>query len=341
MNATHTLDETRYAEILARSPAATFFHTRTWARILAASFPALEDHSYVTEVDGQAHAIPLFRWVRLRGLLRTWHSSFPFLYGGPIPPAPAAWERMLAHVAAGDDSVFVLGNPFAVSAGQGASLEEGSPVPPGPGAGRLLRGDEITHLVVLPGSIDQYWSEVLTTRKRNDIRRLSRKGVVVELTGEADAVAQVYALYRQRMAGWAQRPGIIYPQAFYEAMLALGGGAVRLYVARYGQRTIGGAFVVRWNGITHYNAGYFDDDARALRPNVLIQERIIRDAIEDRCHTYDMLPSAGLASVETFKESFGGVRTPVPRWEQTGRWHRWLRRLRRHPSQTTGGNDEL
>lgn len=324
MGAPSPRDDSRFEAILANRPEATFFHTRAWARIVTAAFPQIEDCSTILRVEGEPYAVPLFRWRRLGGLLATRHSSFPFLYGGPIPARAVAFGALLERLARGRDALVVIGNPFA-----GPMTGAAAALPTAAAGDRLPAVAETTHVLALPRSIEAFWEQVLTSRKRNDIRRLTQKGVTVELARDTAAAGQVYALYRRRMSTWAQRPGFVYPPRFYPAMLEHGGDAVRLYVARFEGRVIGGAFITRWNGIAHYNAGYFDDDARALRPNVLIQERIIRDAIADGYHTYDMLPSAGLRPVEEFKESFGGVRTSFPRWERLGAWHRLAHGLRR------------
>lgn len=334
MSARSSGDDSRYTALLTGRREATFFHTRTWARIVSVAFPQVQDCSRVLTVDGESFAVPLFRWRRLGGLLSTRHSSFPFLYGGPIPARPAAYGALLTRLARGGDAWVVIGNPLA-----GPTVCGATDLARAPGGAPLTPTPETTHLLRLPSSIDEYWEKVLSSRKRNDIRRLTQKGVAIELSREADDVRRVHQLYRQRMTTWAQRPGLIFPLAFYRAMVDLGGAAVRLYVARFEGRVIGGAFITRWNGIAHYNAGYFDDAARALRPNVLIQERVIRDAIADGCHTYDMLPSAGLQPVEEFKESFGGVRTSFPRWERLGPLHRLVRGLRRGRSREEAERD--
>jgi hypothetical protein len=314
-------DAREYDALVTGAPEATFFHTRLWARIVTEAFPQLTDCSAILRVEGVAHAVPLFRWRRFALGPRTLHSGFPFLYGGPIPARPAAWSALLELLAATRAALTVIGNPFA-------------PEPPPPCAARgLVAATEETHLLELPATIDAYWSDVLTPRKRNDIRRLTQKGVAIETTDAAADIDRVHELYRQRMASWAQRPGLVYPPELYRAMLRASEGAVRLYVARHAGRVIGGAYIVSWNGIAHYSAGYFDEEMRSLRPNILIQERVIRDAIAQRVRIYDMLPSAGLASVEAFKESMGGRRTPFARWERIGASQRLVRgvksRLRR------------
>ncbi len=308
--------ETRYEQLLVDAPEATLFHTRAWARIVTAAFPQLEDLSTILTTSAGEHALPVFRWRRLGGLLATRHSSFPFLYGGPVPARAEAWIGAQSVLTGRAHSAVLIGNPFAAD---GARLEDASPTD---------TDWETTHMLTLPETVEAFWSGILTTRKRNDIRRLTRKGVEVATSREPADIEAVYGLYLKRMATWSQRPGLIYPLALYERQMAADDATTRLYVARFEGRIVGGTFVCCWNGIWHYQAGYFDHDARSLRPNVLVQERIIRDAIETGARIYDMLPSAGIASVEAFKESFGGRRTRFPRWEREGCVHGLIRRLR-------------
>lgn len=304
------IDDQRYEALLKGAPEATLYHTRRWAEIMTRTFPRLRDESTILRApDGSAAALPLFAWRRAAGLLTTRHSSFPFVYGGPVPATPATWLAAREYLRTRGGSHVLIGNPF------GAALP-GAPM-----------GDT-THILTLPATPEVYWDEVLTSRKRNDIRRLTKKGVTIERSSADADVRAFYALYEKRMATWSVRPNLIFPIALYRIQLECAPDAVRLYIVRFEGRVIGGTFVCRHNGIVHYQAGYFDHDARNLRPNVLVQERIIRDAIEEGQRLYDMLPSAGLASVEEFKESFGGVRTPFPRWEARGALHRLAGRIR-------------
>jgi hypothetical protein len=288
---------------LARYPEATFYHTRIWARILTSAFPSLRDESRWRDCPGGRAAFPFFAWRRLGGLLTTRQSSFPFLYGGPVPRTIGGRDLMkdvLEENGHGSASLVVISNPFA----GGASIRMDA----------IGRESDSTHILRLPSRYEEYSEKILTTAKRNDIRRLAKHGVVVRLGGTEDEIATVHGLYRKSFARWGGTPGFVYPEAFYHAIVDLGEGYVRLYLAEHEGKIAGAAFVVRWNGHVHYHAGYFDHDARALRPNVLIQERVIRDAITDRFRDYDFLPSGGNKGVEEFKESFGGVRTPIVRY---------------------------
>ena len=61
--------------------------------------------------------LPLLAWERVGGLWRTLHSSFPFLYGGPVPRfGPQGQDRLPAVLSATRSpwsSLRVTGNPFS------------------------------------------------------------------------------------------------------------------------------------------------------------------------------------------------------------------------------------
>jgi len=309
-------DDAHFDEIVSDCPEATFYHTRCWARILLDTFPQLEDRSIIFSIDDCEYALPAFSWKRLGGLLKTTHSSFPFLYGAPLPLNDLSLAAALGYLKEESQSLVVVGNPFAASR------------PETDQSAQLVNTEEATHLLALPDTTEAFWNDVLTSRKRNDIRRLTKKGVRVERSTNESDVTAFYDLYLKRKLTWSQAPGLIYPRRLYDVMIAHGGDAVRLYMVRFEDRVIGGTFVCQFNGISHYQAGYYDHDAGRLRPNVLAQNQIIQDAIEEGNRIYDMLPSAGIPSVVKFKESFGASEVTFDRWEQMGRLHRFQKWVR-------------
>jgi len=296
---------------------ATFYHTRIWSRILQAAFPALRDAGIWLSAPGARATLPLHEWRRLGGAWTTLQSSFPFLYGGPVPRRIGEVDLMAEALRALADrgrSYALVGNPFAPGPAQSPKETSVS--------------EDRTHILTLPATHEEYWDGVLSTAKRNDVRRLTKKGVTVRLDEDGAQAGTIYRFYRLSFARWGGRPGLVYPEGLYRAMLRLGEGHVRLYVAEHEGRVLGGAFIVRWNGHVHYHAGYFDHEARSLRPNVLLQERIIRDAIADRFRDYDFLPSGGNRGVEEFKESFGGEPVPIFRYSHASALHRLAALLR-------------
>lgn len=311
---------------IARSPEGTIFHTRLWARVLHASFGQVRDVSRRRHVGPAAGAapsaeaeeflLPLYAWKRAGGILTTLHSSFPFLYGGPVPARTTGGVELLPAALRGLSqwaSVRMTGNPFA-GVSEPASI-----------VGFRVETDA-THLLELPATEEGFWDGVLTTAKRNDVRRLGKKGVVIEESRDEADVAAVYRLYLASFLRWGGRPRLVYPELFYQSLVRLGGESVRLTVARFEGRLLGGTFTLRWNGKVHYLAGYFDHESRSLRPNVLLQVESILRAIRDGHRWYDFLPSGGHTSVEEFKESFGGRKTDFPVYIRTGPLHRVLGR---------------
>ncbi len=355
--------------VLAGQTEATFFHSRRWARLIRSCFPQLTDRSLWFDGPEGPVLFPLFAWRRAGGLLTTLQSSFPFLYGGPVPSTDARGRdhlpRILRTLRPGLTSVRVSGNPFAALSAAVPVNQLGPDVRKAAEPGEPVAADsahdtarekraggheppavtqetqaigyqmhvETTHCLALPPTEAQYWEKGLTSAKRNDVRRLGKKGVVVEETRNGAEVEPVYRFYLASFKRWGGRPGVVYPLEFYQALLREGGDAIKLTVARHEGRLIGGTFSVRWNGIVHYLASYFDHESRALRPNVLIQVDSILGAIRNGFRYYDFLPSGGHSAVESFKESFGGLRTEYPVWERRGALHRILRR----PPYRSGG----
>ncbi len=309
----------------AASPEAAYFHTRAWARIVLASFPQLRDRSIWFDTPSGPALLPLFAWSRLGGLLTTLHSSFPFMYGGPVGPGGSEAGAILRHLSIHGSrlaSLRLQGNPFARSREVGID-PSGMQVP-----GLSIRGEQ-TQMMAVPGTEDEYWESVLEARRRNDIRRLMRKGVVVEASTDSSDLETVYGFYLDSFRRWGGRPAMVYPLAFYRNLIAMGGAEALFLVARFEGRLLGGSFFACWNRRTHYLAAYFDHDARALSPLALIQVEAIRRSIHGGCLVHDFLPSGGHQSVEAFKEGLGGRRTSFPVYERTGLVHRvagWLRR---------------
>lgn len=311
-----------------RHPEATVFHTRAWARISSRSFSRLRDASVWLEVDSPAgrsrHLLPLHEWRRARGLVTTAHSSFPHLYGGPVPSHGAGsapvLPAVLAWLGARRGTTLLTGNPLAIAT-HGAEIGAGSAA--GWEAGTLR-----THFRSLPATAAEFWDGELRTQRRNDVRRLTKRGVTVEESRSPEDVRAFYQLYLASFARWGGRPAFLHPEALYQNLIQLGGPSVRFTVARFEGRVLGGTFTLRHGLAVHYFAGYFDAEAKALRPNVLLQVDSIARAIADGFRYYDFLPSGGNAAVEQFKEGFGGKALELPVWARRSRRHRLIARLR-------------
>ena len=297
-------------------------------RTLHSSFPFAYGGS-VPARDG-AGADPACRFLsRLRYPLCSWRvTGNPFVGTSradtPLSRRAEATPPLAAVTSRSQPASNSLSRPTGTSPSPPEDIvpprPETVPAPP-PG---FMAEEDTTHLLALPDTEEAYWDGLLTTAQRNDWRRLVKKGVTVEETRDRRDADAVYELYRASFAHWGGEPRFVYPLSFYRAILAHGGEAVRLTVVRHEGRLAGGCFVLRWNGKAHYLAGYFDREARALRPAALLQIESILRAIRDGYRWYDFLPSGGHASVEDFKASLGGQSTPFPIWTRRGGLHRFV-----------------
>ncbi len=315
-----------WARILDAHPEeATIFHTREWGRHVASAFPQLEDRSFLFEVQSSSgvsqHVLPLFAWVRARGLLTTEQSSFPFQYGGPIPAVDAAGDpvlpRVLERLGQRQASFRIAGNPFGTVAATNGTLPNGWTV-----------SEDYTHLRSLPETDSAFWDDELKPGRRNDVRRMTKKGLLLE-DGKPEDVPDLYRLYLESFDRWGGRPAFVHPEAYYGRLGELPKGWTRFTVARWEGRTIGGVMALRYAGKVHYLAGYIDAEFRNLRANVLLQIDSIRHSIAGGYRIYDFLPSGGNPPVEAFKEGFGGARIPFPVHEKSSLAHQVVHSLRR------------
>ncbi|MEZ4648935.1 MAG: GNAT family N-acetyltransferase [Candidatus Eisenbacteria bacterium] len=380
-----------------RQAEGTIFHTRLWARITTESFPELRDRSSWVEVTTDAgssrHLLPLLEWRRGGGLVTTVHSSFPFIYGGPLPLRGAGGRivlpEVLEHLETLRGAVQVTGNPLmsavrparrgrdprsraddarsrrrkadAARTGAVAAAARLEPTHRRDRGrwnrrernrtnGRVRRrpavgwGDELvarsaawecaellTHPPHLPGD-SRAPSGTTASCPAPPERRASphQEGVSVGESRSAEDVSAVYRLAQEASLPerWGGTPTFLHPERFYQNLVALGDRYVRFSVARFEDAVIGGVFALRFGRAVHYFAGYMDADAKAQRPNVLLQVDSILQAIRDGFAFYDFLPSGGSEPVEQFKEGFGGVRYPVPVFTRRSLTHRLLARAR-------------
>src|ERR1041385_1765452 len=92
-------------------PSATFFQTRPWAEVLAATFPAWKADPVVIEFsDGNLMVLPILKHT-ITGYRE---SMIPHVYGGPIFSRLPNEEHLLAaqQIATWFPDITLLDNPF-------------------------------------------------------------------------------------------------------------------------------------------------------------------------------------------------------------------------------------
>ena len=276
--------------LAAASANATFYHTGTWLRALAAAYPRMSLRVMVARSDGRPVAFLPYLETR-RGFLRTlW--SLPFgTYGGPVGDPSACAELLRAYRAQ-------LSTPNVVSVG---CIDYGNTLD----ASEWNVTELSTHVVDISGGFDQVWRERFDKPRRRRARRAEEHGVTVRRGSGREDVARFMDVYRERLDDWKTGRG--HPESLFYALVEDGGEHVRLYVAEHEGAVVGGHLnfyykeaVIAWYGMTSARAG-------ESQAGTLLYMVCMRDACDAGYRTYNLGASLGKDSLVEYKESLGGV----------------------------------
>jgi CelD/BcsL family acetyltransferase involved in cellulose biosynthesis len=309
--------ETQWREALA-DPAATFFHTPEWSRLMEEAFPAsVESRPAAFRFsDGAVVVLPLMRLLKLRGLARSLHSMFPGVYGGPVCARALTGEERLAinEWLAGREGMrtFCLAPP-------GVS----NPVPSG---ARPL--SMTTQRLTLEKDLDLRSSGLLSHGKKYSLRRAEREGVRVRSAESPDDWMDYFRAYRASMERWQDASAYRYPRRLFERMAGDTSGGISLRMAVAGGEFAAGAIVLSHGNhvVTWHEASFQRFHKLRVKDYLLI--RIIEDAAREGYPSFDFNPSGGHETVEEFKASFGAEKVSLEAWIREPAWVRGGKRLR-------------
>lgn len=276
---------------LAASPGATFFHSRSWAEVLASTFRGWKPRPIVVEFsDGNVALLPLMsKAVFDIEIYR--ESMVPGVYGGPVflqPPNDEHWKGV-SSVIQRIPNLFMIGNPFV-----------NQPQP--------LRSSATmsTHVLDLCVGID---SVLRGFRKghRAAVKAAERSGVTVELAASTEDVAEYFRIYQHTLKRWGRVARGFYPARLFMNLFALTtyGENVKLWLARHDGVVIAGIWVFYHNDHAVYWHSATDTPYLSYHGNHLLVTAAIKDSCENALRWFDFNPSGGLAGVEHFKRGFG------------------------------------
>lgn len=296
MSGTAVLEVTdpRWADFVARQPAATAFHHPDWATLIARSYGFRAFAVATSDTTGKIQAgLPM---IEVRHLRREpkW-VSLPFTdYCPPLLSAPeeeAALSTALqeASQAAGVRRVEVR-----------APLLGTAPV-----------GTAFRHVVALDGDPDQVFARFRRT-VRQQIRQAENNGLTVrQAAGPEDLLGTFYRLHLRTR----RRIGVpIQPRRFFrmlwDSVISTGLGMV--FVAEANGQPVAAQVCLAWNGTMIGKFSASDDKAWSLRPNDLIIWHSIKTAFELDCRWLDMgRTDAGNEGLRAFKRSWAAVEEPL------------------------------
>jgi CelD/BcsL family acetyltransferase involved in cellulose biosynthesis len=312
-------------DLVASDPAATFFHTADWARLLCDSGIGVGEEYLCVEEEGRLTAgIPSVS-VR-RGPFRVVASMPLGTYGGLVlrdgsPTAAAdalvdAWLRQAGRVDVAaahlmDESGRTKGAPSGFS-----------------------RHTEQAHRIALDQGYDVVWSGFRPSA-RNKVRKAEKAGVLVRRADSEKDFLEYHDMLLECSERWGEK--CIFGRGFFAALSGLDGDAVQMWLAEHEGRTIGGDLnfvmhgrIMNWGNVSR-------ERARSLAPNNLLHAFSMRAGIEAGCVTYDLGSSAGIEGVDSFKSAFGTTLVPMERLSSEKAWYRAARaaaRLRERGGQS-------
>lgn len=177
-----------------------------------------------------------------------------------------------------------------------------------PGAAQI-RHDRDTVFVDLRASEDALWSGY-AGRARTDVRKARKCGVDVAVSDDMAAFA---ALYRARMRELDAGEPYFFDDAYFAAVQALGPGRRRLYLARAGGETIGGALVLLSPRFAHYHLAAAPKARQNLSPAAAVCDEMIRSLAasgREALHLGGGRTAAADDPLLRFKAGFSKARRP-------------------------------
>jgi hypothetical protein len=288
-------------EIALVSPEATFYHTGAWLGSLSLSFPSLRLRCLVAKSGSEVLGyLPFF--LSKRGPLgAVW--SLPFgTYGGPVCRGDEDVRRTLV------EEYTRLRTQRSIHEVGLVDFSDRVDV-------RLFRVETAsTHIIALKESFDDVWETAFEKSKRRQTRKALKEGLTVAEAGSLEELSRYYAIYLGRVDEWGERSR--YPERLFAELFKIGGGKVRLFIARRGDEMLGGHLnlyfrdtVIAWNGVVR-------DTADGTQASTLLYAECLKHACRGGYRSYNLGGSLGKQSLVDYKESLGGV----PHRYRTVRW---------------------
>ncbi len=284
------LTDPRWADFVARQPAATPFHHPEWARLLANCYGFRAFAVAVRDAAGEIRAgLPVMEVRHFRGEPK-W-VSLPFT--DYLPPLLAAPEEEAPLSSALEQESKAAGI---------RRVDVRSPL-----AGTVPIGCAFRHWIPLNEDPERVFAG-FPSKTRTHIRQAERRGVTVrQATDQEDLLEVFYGLHlrNRRRLGVPVQPRRFF-RLLWDSMISTGLGLV--FVAEASGQPVAAAVVLAWNGTLIGKFIASDEGAWSLRPNNLIIWRAVQAACERGCRWFDFgRTDAGNDGLRAYKRSWGAV----------------------------------
>ncbi|HAP00057.1 MAG TPA: hypothetical protein DCQ83_08450 [Fibrobacteres bacterium] len=137
---------------------------------------------------------------------------------------------------------------------------------------------------------------------------LARKnGVVIREARSLEDWERYYALYELSVQRWGEKATGKYPRALFDDIRSMlsGSAVMRLWLTEHEGEIGAGSLVFYHNNKALYWHGAADQRFFSLGATQLLYLHMVETAMQYHCEVLDLMGSAGLASLESFKGKFG------------------------------------
>jgi hypothetical protein len=185
-----------------------------------------------------------------------------------------------------------------------------------PGVVEVPRRVEVIDLV--PG-FDKLRQQTFARSVRHRLRKAEEAGVEVELDTTGRLVPVFHQIYRAWVDRWVPRSGLPPMVARrlamrqerlkkFETVAAMLGQACRVFVAWHrGQPVAAAISLVYGQHAIGWRSYSIKELAAPVSANILTQATCIADACHSGCRSFDLGQSGGVASLQSYKNSFGAT----------------------------------
>lgn len=271
------------------SRSVNFFQTFAWAELLSSHFPGFSPAPIV----GSSFVIPMVRRKRLSNITSSLY-GMPFLTTGGILQTAGANET-----------------PWGEINSALARLQTGTMTlvfPPGETDPRLdgfNASTRSTHLLDLSKGWDKVWSGS-THRSRKAVRKGEKSGVEVRRDHTDSGLNALWAIAQENSEAWGANP--LLSRAFLANAAAR--PESRIFLAELNQRILCACLAFTYGReIFFWMGGRTRNDPLPGAYNQMICVAL-QEACEEQVERANLGSSMGVESIEWFKDSLGGIRTP-------------------------------
>lgn len=293
------VDFDEWQEIADKCAYATFFHTPTWSKVFAETYPEMEitTKKFVFD-DGTSVILPLIKTKAIRGLFSSYISNVAGVYGGWISDGFLSGERINKIVRWINKNIKNLTwriNPFDLS------LE------------KLLKGfktnmkEDFTQYLDLRDGFKSIWSNYSKGHRYN-INKAEKMGVYTKVAETIEDFKEYYNIYQDSLERWGNSATSRYNFNLFENIYNQKSQNIKLWLALIDDKIVSGALIFYCNKHIVWWHGATLSDFFNYYPSNFLQNMIIKDIGEKGYWYYDFNPSGGHEGVVKFKNGFGTKR---------------------------------